>query len=105
MAGDAFIPWMALLFAGVFLFAQIAHGRSPVAYVGTQAGFAFLIAVVQGLAPSSDILPAIDRLYGGAASSWLASSTVTCRCGVRSQHVTGTLFRQAGSAQAVEETL
>jgi hypothetical protein len=44
--------------------AQIAHGTSPVAYVGTQAGFASLIAVVQGLASSSDILPAIDRLCG-----------------------------------------
>jgi hypothetical protein len=52
------------IYADEWALAAIEHGTSPFAYVGTQAGIAFLIAVVQGPAASSDIMPAIDQLCG-----------------------------------------
>jgi uncharacterized membrane protein YccC len=64
LVGSAFVPWLALLFIGLFLAGHIFHGGGDANYVGQQAGIAIVIAMVQGQAPSDDILPAIDRLIG-----------------------------------------
>ncbi|MEH3146541.1 MAG: FUSC family protein [Methylobacterium frigidaeris] len=62
--GDALLPWLALMLAGLFVTAHVKHGGKDSAYAGHQAAIAVVLAMVQGFAPSDDILPAIDRLVG-----------------------------------------
>lgn len=62
--GDAFVPWIALLFLGLYVSCHVKHGSGDAAYSGHQAGIAVIMSMVQGLAPSPDILPAIERLVG-----------------------------------------
>ncbi|MFG1422612.1 FUSC family protein [Roseixanthobacter liquoris] len=64
LVGDSFVPWLVLLFVGLFFSAHIKHGTGDASYSGHQAAIALLMSMVQGLAPSADILPAIDRLIG-----------------------------------------
>ncbi|MGF7158884.1 putative membrane protein YccC [Rhodoligotrophos appendicifer] len=65
MLGIETLPaWSILLLGGLFLFAQIHHGDPRVAYIGTQAGFAYIMALVTGPAPAATILPAVERLVG-----------------------------------------
>lgn len=64
LVGDAFVPWLVALALGLFASADLAHGESDVSYVGLQAGFGIILAMVQGSGPSPDILPAIDRMAG-----------------------------------------
>lgn len=61
---DDVVLWLLLMFAGLYVVAYIKHGKGDAAYVGYQAGIALLMAMVQGTAPSPDILPAINRLVG-----------------------------------------
>jgi uncharacterized membrane protein YccC len=63
-AGGSFLPWLVLLVAGLYLASHIFHGNSDASYVGVQAGIAIAIAMVQGLGPSADIAPALNRLIG-----------------------------------------
>jgi uncharacterized membrane protein YccC len=53
-----------MLIAGVFLFALIHHSTSRWAYVGTQGGVAFILALVTGLGPPDSIMPAVNRIAG-----------------------------------------
>ncbi|RVU16316.1 FUSC family protein [Methylobacterium oryzihabitans] len=62
--GDAMLPWLGLMLAGLFVTAHVKHGGKDSAYAGHQAAIATVLAMVQGFAPSDDILPAIDRLVG-----------------------------------------
>jgi uncharacterized membrane protein YccC len=64
LVGDAFLLWLFALAAGLFACAHIRHGDGDASYVGLQAGVAIIMAMVQGQAPSPDILPAVDRLIG-----------------------------------------
>lgn len=64
LVGDNIAPWLALLFLGLYVTCHVKHGDGDAAYSGHQAGIAVIMAMVQGLAPSPDILPAIDRLVG-----------------------------------------
>jgi uncharacterized membrane protein YccC len=64
LVGDAFLPWLTALSLGIFVSGHIFRGGGDAAYVGMQAGMAMIMAMIQGLAPSTDILPAIDRLVG-----------------------------------------
>lgn len=61
---DSFLIWSIMLVAGIFLFSLIHHGGSRWAYVGTQGGVAFILALVTGLGPPDTILPAINRIAG-----------------------------------------
>ena len=61
---DSFFIWSAMLIAGVFLFALIHHGGSRWAYVGTQGGVAFILALVTGAGPPDSIVPAVNRIAG-----------------------------------------
>jgi uncharacterized membrane protein YccC len=61
---DAFLPWLAVLAAGVWVFAYIQYGEHDVRYVGTQAGVVFILTLVQSDGPPQSILPALDRFAG-----------------------------------------
>lgn len=62
--GDASLPWLVSLAAGLFVCGHIYQGAGDASYVGRQAGVAMMLAMIQGAGPSSDILPAIDRMVG-----------------------------------------
>jgi len=64
LAGDDLIVWLLLMFAGLYASTFVKHGKGDAAYSGHQAAIAILMAMVQGFAPSPDILPAINRLAG-----------------------------------------
>jgi uncharacterized membrane protein YccC len=56
--------WATALGGGLFLFSRIHVGGGPDAYFGTQAGVAFILALVTGLGPPTNVIPAFDRLVG-----------------------------------------
>lgn len=64
LVGGSFLPWLLMLFTGLYVAAHINQGKGDAAYVGMQAGVAIVIGMVQGQGPSSDIAPAINRLVG-----------------------------------------
>jgi uncharacterized membrane protein YccC len=62
--GDAFAVWIPLLFGGLYVCCYVKERDGEASYTGHQAAVAVIMSMVQGLAPSSDILPAIERLVG-----------------------------------------
>jgi uncharacterized membrane protein YccC len=64
MGPDSFFIWSVMLIAGVFLFSLLHHSSSQWAYVGTQGGVAFILALVTGLGPPDSIVPAVNRIAG-----------------------------------------
>src|SRR3954447_738275 len=64
LVGGEFLPWLAAMFAGLYVTSHIRHGNGDASYVGQQAAVAIVLAMVQGSGPSPDILPALDRLIG-----------------------------------------
>ncbi len=62
--GDAFAVWIALLFGGLYVSCYVKEREGEASYTGHQAAVAIIMSMVQGLAPSPDILPAIERLVG-----------------------------------------
>jgi hypothetical protein len=61
---DSLFLWVGLLFLGLYVSGHILHRSGAASYMGHQAGVAVILAMVEGDAPSADILPAIDRLVG-----------------------------------------
>jgi uncharacterized membrane protein YccC len=62
--GINFPLWLLLLMGGVWLDSQIQSGSTGISYVGTQAGLAFLLSMIQGQGPPVSPLPGIDRFAG-----------------------------------------
>jgi len=62
--GSNFLVWLLLLMAGVWLSSQIQTGTTGIGYVGTQAGLAFLLSMIQGQGPPLSPTPGIDRFAG-----------------------------------------
>jgi uncharacterized membrane protein YccC len=62
--GSNFAVWLLLLMAGVWLNSQIQSGSSGISYVGTQAGLAFLLSMIQGQGPPLSPTPGLDRFAG-----------------------------------------
>ena len=62
--GENFLVWLLLLMAGLWLASQIQSGNTGVGYIGTQAGIAFLLSMIQGQGPPVSIIPGIDRFAG-----------------------------------------
>jgi uncharacterized membrane protein YccC len=62
--GSNFLVWLLLLMAGVWLSSQIQSGTTGIGYVGTQAGLAFLLSMIQGQGPPLSPTPGIDRFAG-----------------------------------------
>jgi uncharacterized membrane protein YccC len=61
---DNLLLWAVALGGGLFLFSRIHQGGGPDAYFGTQAGVAFILALVTGWGPPTDIVPVLYRLIG-----------------------------------------
>jgi uncharacterized membrane protein YccC len=61
---QSFFIWSIAFGSGIFLFAQLHHSASHWAYVGTQGGVAFILALVTGSGPPNSILPAVSRIAG-----------------------------------------
>jgi multidrug resistance protein MdtO len=53
-----------IVFSGAFLGAWIAAGDKHIAYAGFQIAFAYFLCVIQGPAPSFDMVVARDRVIG-----------------------------------------
>ncbi|MEW6123117.1 MAG: FUSC family protein [Pseudomonadota bacterium] len=65
LVGDAgYVPWLAFLTLGLFLFTQVCHGGSLVSYTGVQAGICFLLIFVQEPIPHLDPAEGYARLWG-----------------------------------------
>ncbi|WP_371346623.1 FUSC family protein [Ancylobacter sp. IITR112] len=55
---------MALVFAGVLVAAWVSTGNERISYGGVQIGLAFLLTILNGFAPSTDMDAARDRIVG-----------------------------------------
>jgi hypothetical protein len=50
--------------AGTWFSSQIQSGVTGIGYVGTQAGLAFLLSMIQGQGPPLSPIPGLDRFAG-----------------------------------------
>jgi uncharacterized membrane protein YccC len=62
--GSDFLLWITLIPLGIWLCSQIQTGATGISYIGTQAMFAYLMSMVQGLGPPDTISPGFERLIG-----------------------------------------
>jgi uncharacterized membrane protein YccC len=62
--GGSFLIWLPMLMTGAWLSSQIQSGSTGIGYVGTQAGLAFLLSMIQGQGPPLSPMPGIDRFAG-----------------------------------------
>src|SRR5271163_3309206 len=62
--GTNFLVWLLLVMAGTWLGSQIQSGSTGIGYVGTQAGLAFLLSMIQGQGPPLSPTPGLDRFAG-----------------------------------------
>jgi len=62
--GSSLLVWLLLLMAGTWFSSQIQSGDTGIGYVGTQAGLAFLLSMIQGQGPPLSPIPGLDRFAG-----------------------------------------
>lgn len=55
---------MVLVFGALLLSAWVSSGNERIAYAGIQIGLAFLLTVLHGFSPSTDLGVALDRVLG-----------------------------------------
>ncbi len=60
----SFAVWSVILLLGVAIFAKLHLSEHRWAYVGTQGGIAFIMAMVSSNGPPESVLPVINRLTG-----------------------------------------
>jgi uncharacterized membrane protein YccC len=63
-ATSSLFAWSVIFFGGIFLFSWLHLSTGPFSYVGTQAGVAFILAIVTGNNPPDTIGPVIGRIAG-----------------------------------------
>jgi uncharacterized membrane protein YccC len=56
-----FLPWLAVLTAGVWICAHVQASQRGVGYAGMQGSIVFIMTLVQGYGPPTSIMPGIDR--------------------------------------------
>jgi uncharacterized membrane protein YccC len=61
---DSFVVWSIMLLLGIAGFAKLHLSDHRWAYVGTQGGIAFIMAMVSGSGPPDSVLPVVNRLTG-----------------------------------------
>ena len=62
--GSSLLGWLLLLMARTWFSSQIQSGATGIGYVGTQAGLAFLLSMIQGQGPPLSPIPGVDRFAG-----------------------------------------
>ncbi len=62
--GDSFAVWSIILLLGVAGFARLHLSEHRWAYVGTQGGIAFIMAMVSGNGPPDSVAPVFNRIAG-----------------------------------------
>ncbi len=61
---DSFAVWSIILLLGVAIFAKLHLSDHRWAYVGTQGGIAFIMAMVSSNGPPDSVVPVFNRLVG-----------------------------------------
>jgi uncharacterized membrane protein YccC len=64
LAVSSLFVWSVILFGGIFILSRLHLGKGDWAYVGTQGGVAFILALVTGNNPPDTIVPVIGRIAG-----------------------------------------
>lgn len=64
VGANALLPWLAALFAGVWIGSYLQTSTRQVGYVGVQATVAFILTQVQGWGPPTSLTPGVERLVG-----------------------------------------
>jgi uncharacterized membrane protein YccC len=62
--GDSFAVWSIILLLGIAAFAKLHLSDHRWAYVGTQGGIAFIMAMVSSNGPPDSVVPVVNRLVG-----------------------------------------
>lgn len=103
---------MALVFAGVLVAAWVSTGNERISYGGVQIGLAFLLTILDGFGPSTDMDAARDRVVGILLGNlviylvftqiWPKSAIVDAR--ERLQRALAALSRLAAQDQATRVT-
>jgi uncharacterized membrane protein YccC len=60
----AFMPWLLIIAAAMWICMHLQTSRRGVGYLGTQAAMVFIVTLAQGAGPPSSLLPGIDRFVG-----------------------------------------
>jgi uncharacterized membrane protein YccC len=76
---ESFLPWLAVLCAGVWIGAHVQSGTHGIRYVGTQGAVVFIMTLVQGFGPPASIAAGVERFAGitGGLLIVLAVSVLT----------------------------
>jgi uncharacterized membrane protein YccC len=76
---ESFAPWLLTLCAGVWIGAHVQSSARGIGYVGTQGTVVFMMTLVQGSGPPTDILAGVERFAGitGGLLIVLAVSVLT----------------------------
>jgi uncharacterized membrane protein YccC len=61
---EAFLPWVLIIAAAMWICMHLQTSSRGVGYVGTQAAMVFIVTMVQGNGPPSSIMPGVDRFAG-----------------------------------------
>jgi hypothetical protein len=94
---ESFLPWLAVLCAGVWIGAHVQNGTHGISYVGTQGTVVFIMTLSQGFGPPASILAGVERfagITGGllivlAVSVLTASSSAEQESAIDHQHPAG----------------
>jgi len=73
-ATSSLFVWSVILFGGIFLFSRLHLSTGRFSYVGTQAGVAFILAIVTGNNPPDTIGPVIGRIAGMTGGVFVVGS-------------------------------
>jgi uncharacterized membrane protein YccC len=60
----AFVPWLLIIAAAMWICMHLQTSRRGVGYLGTQAAMVFIVTLAQGAGPPASLLPGIDRFVG-----------------------------------------
>ena len=101
---DNILLWLVLLFAGLYVASHVKHGGGDAAYSGHQAGVAVILSMVEGLAPSPDILPAINRLVGIIGGMVVVVAAQALIAPLVGRAIAAALGRSGAAARAEAET-
>jgi uncharacterized membrane protein YccC len=85
---ESFLPWLAALSAGVWIGAHVQNSTRGISYLGTQGAVVFIMTLVQGRGPPTNIMAGVERFAGitGGMLLVLAVSLLTASSPSDSSH-------------------